>query len=165
MTKKVEIIAQRGAPIKYDESYCDKIADIPEQKITVANICCHLGIGLETYYRWRAKYPAFKAATEAARLKKMAYLDDVAMAGALGQIKGFNYKSFEFVARNQAPDYFAVDIGTNGNTSRTEINIGSINSIAQMSTDDIKKKIDNLLKKEAPILGHYSKDTTNDKGK
>lgn len=146
-----EVIKKRGAPRKYTPEMCDVIVKIGEEGGGIAKMCQAIGIGsYETFYRWLDDYPEFRDAYNKAKLGSLAFYEDILLAGGLGRIKGFNFNSIAMIMNNKFPDFYKRGAGTGANT---EINIGSINSIENLSTEDLDKKIESLQKKLKLIPG------------
>lgn len=145
MTKEGEVIKKRGPESKYSPEFCDKIIEIGEQGGGVAAMCKACGIGsFETFYRWLKEYPEFGKAYETAQVGSLAFYDDVLLAGALGRIKNYNFNSMAMILNNKFPTFYK---RTSAGSPTTEINIGSINSIDQLSNDELDEKIKKLQQK------------------
>jgi hypothetical protein len=130
---------------KYEPYMCQKIIEVAEQGGHVASMCMAIGVrSKDTFYRWLKEYPEFNDAYEASKLVSQAFYENLLLAGAVGKIKNYNFNSLAMVMNNKFPDeYKRSATGSSG----TEINIGSINSIEQLDSASLDKKIESLQKK------------------
>lgn len=140
MTDNVEILP-RKRDTKYQPWMCDKIVEVARQGGHVAKMCSEIGIrSRDTFYRWLDEYDEFREAYEYAKLESKAFYEEVLLAGALGKIKGFNFNSVAMVMNNKFSDEYK----RSANSSNTEINIGSINSIEKLDEKALDAKIEQL---------------------
>lgn len=153
MTKKEKPIEgevlpkrERGRPPReFKPEYCDKIIEVGRDGGGVAKMCLECNIGsYSTFYKWLDEYPEFAEAYAEAKTISLAFHEDILLAGALGRIKGYNFNSVAMIMNNKFPDFYKRGTGQGANT---EINIGSINSIDNLSGDDLDKRIAALQRK------------------
>ena len=151
-----ELLENKQKRAKYDPKMCDIIKQVGNEGGGVAKMCKDCGIGsYTTFYRWLDKYPEFHEAYEEAKLGALAFYEEILLAGALGRIKGFNFNSMAMIMNNKFPEFYKRGTGQGANT---EINIGSINSIDNLSSGELDKKIEMLQKKLNLIPGAEGSD-------
>lgn len=135
-----------GRPTKYDPKMCEVLKKVFREGGYIAEACEEMGISsLKTFHNWRHKYPEFQEAYEEALIASQAWHERVGKAAMLGQLKGFNFPvwarimgaKFKKEYGDPAKDY----------SKKTEINIGSINSIENMNSKDLDEKIKALGRK------------------
>ena len=135
---EVEVLPKkRGPKLKYRSWMCDSIIEVAKQGGHVAAMCEAIGIkSQDTFFRWVRENEEFRKAYDESRLKSQAFYENLLLAGACGQIKGFNFNSIAMIMNNKFPtDYKRSATGSN-----TEITIGSINSI-EMDPKKLEEKI------------------------
>lgn len=131
---------QRGRPHTYSPDMCEKIIKIGEEGGHVAEMCKAIGIrSRDTFYRWVREIDEFKEAYDTATLYSQAWYEKVMRAGALGQIKGFNFNAMAMTMNNKFRDDYK--IGSHG--ASTNIEIGSINT-AELNLDELLQKAKQL---------------------
>lgn len=129
---------------KYEEWMCDKIIEVAEQGGHCAAMCKAIGVkSRDTFYRWLKEYPELNEAYEKSKTVSQAFYEEVLLAGALGKIKNYNFNSIAMILNNK----FGEEYKRSASGSNTEINIGSINSIEQLTSQELDKKIAQLQKK------------------
>lgn len=128
---------------KYDPSMCETIVKIAEQGGHVAEMCVAIGIkSKDTFYRWIKEYSEFSEAYETAKLYSQAFYENLLLAVACGKIKNANFNALAMTLNNKFSDEYKRGTGSN-----TEINIGAINTIEKMSSNELDQKILDLQKK------------------
>ena len=138
---------------KYMPWMCQKIVEIAADGGHVADMFCAIGVGSkETFYRWIQDYPEFSEAYSAAKLMSEVYYTTLLRKGAEGKIKNYNFNSVAMILNNKFPDEYKRTVSG----SNTEVNIGSINSIESLGTDELDKKLIALQKqlKALKVLPH-----------
>lgn len=139
---------------KYNPSMCQTIINVAEQGGHIPAMCVAIGIrSKDTFFRWRKLYPEFEEAYQAAVLISQKVYEEIGFAGMMGRIKGFNFNSFAMIMNNKFPDEYK----RSATGSNTEINVGSINSIEQLSSTELDKKIE-LLQKKLNLIPSEVKD-------
>lgn len=129
---------------KYEEWMCDKIKEVAANGGHIPAMCSAIGVrSTTTFYKWLELHEEFKEAYEEARIISQEFYENLLLAGATGQIKGFNFHAAAMILNNKFPqDYRRSATGSN-----TEINIGSINSIEQLNSKELDAKIAALQEK------------------
>lgn len=123
-----------GAPVKYNPSYCEKIQLARCEGAPIVVACSTLGIAPDTYYRWKKEYPEFKEATELAEGLCTRWWFEVGKQGMLKE------REIQPQLYNQLMDRTFGSVKTN-DASKTEINIGNMNVLQNLSQEDLQKKI------------------------
>jgi hypothetical protein len=72
-----------------------------------------------------------------------AFYESILLAGAIGKIKNFNFNAVAMIMNNKFKDEYT----RSATGSNTEINIGAINTIENMSSSELDKKIESLQRK------------------
>lgn len=140
----LEAKASRKRKTKYDPKMCDKMIAVAEQGGHIPAILKAIGVrSKDTFYRWLRDYKEFNEAYEASKLASQAFYEEVLLAGALGKIKGYNFNSIAMVMNNKFSDEYK----RSATGSNTEVNIGSINSIENLNSEQLDKKIQRLQEK------------------
>lgn len=67
--------------------------------------CSKVGIGRATYYRWKDRYPSFKAAAERAESLGREDMTDVAEAALLTNVKKGDQRAIEFTLKHNSERY------------------------------------------------------------
>lgn len=147
---------------KYHPDMCPKIIEVAKDGGHVAQMCLELNIkSRDTFYRWVDEFPEFKEAYETSKLYSQAFYENLLLAGACGRVKNYNFSSLAMILNNKFPDdYKRSATGSTG----TEINIGSINSIEQLDSVSLDKKILSLQKKLNMIPDVSIEDDSNEHG-
>lgn len=144
-------MSKRGAPSKYKPEHCDKLAKVAAEGGGQAQMCLAIGVKSENTFRaWLDTYPEFKEAYKHAQLVSKAYYSDLLLKGATGQIDKFNFKAIEMIMCNMFPEDYSKGQQTG---SKTEINIGSINQIKDMSPEKIQQRLESKLQQLRQIEG------------
>jgi hypothetical protein len=129
---------------RYEPWMADKIIEVAENGGHVSAMCKAIGIrSRDTFYRWLKEYPELNEAYEKSKTVSQAFYEEVLLAGALGKIKNYNFNSIAMILNNKFGDEYK----RSASGSSTEINIGSINSIEQLTSQELDKKIAQLQKK------------------
>lgn len=123
-----------GAPVKYNPSYCEKLQLARCEGAPIVVACSTLGIVPDTYYRWKKEYPEFKEACELAEGLCTKWWFEVGKQGALKE------REIQPQLYNQLMDRTFGSVKVNDAT-KTEINIGNMNVLQQLSSEDLQKKI------------------------
>lgn len=135
---------------KYDPSFCEKMIKLAKNGAFIAEICAELGIrSKNSFYNWIKKYPEFAEAYETAQLWGQAFYEKVGRQMITGEVKG-NQHVWSTIMYNKAGDEYKRNAGTH-------IEINHTTNIAQLSSQELDKKIAELQKK----IGHVSLDTEN----
>lgn len=145
MAKEGTVLKAKGT--WYEPWMGDKIKEVASQGGHVAAMCVSIGIkSKDTFYRWINEYPDFKDAYEEAKLLSLKFYEELSLRMALGDIKG-DAKTLAIILNNKFKD----DYSRSANGAGTEINIGSINTIEKLSSDELDAKIKQLTKKISVI--------------
>ncbi len=137
-------VLQKDRKSKYDPNMCKTILEVAESGGHVPAMMKAIGIlSKDTFYRWLREYPEFNEAYEASKVASQAFYEEVLLAGALGKIKNFNFNALAMTMNNK----FSEEYKRNATGSTSEINIGSINSIENLNTTELDKKIQKLQQK------------------
>lgn len=141
-TKAIEgEVIRKDRKTKYEPWMCEKIIEAAKQGKHVAGMCVAIGINSrDTFYRWLNEYEDFDQAYKESKLMSQDFYEDVGLAGMLGKIKNFNFNSWVTTMNNKFSDEYK----RNATGSNTEINIGSINTIEQLNTEQLDEKIESL---------------------
>lgn len=138
----------------YEPWMAEKILEVAQDGGHVANMCLAIGIkSRDTFYRWIHEYPEFEEAYEASKLYSQAFYENLLLAVACGKIQNANFNALAMTLNNKFPDEYKRS-GTGG--SNTEINIGNINSLETLSSEDLDKKIKKLTDKVGLITEKLS---------
>ena len=104
-------------------------------------MCKAIGIkSKDTFYRWIKEHKSFGDAYDTSKVESQAFYEDILLAGALGRIKNYNFNSLAMTMNNKFGDEYK----RSATGSNTEINIGAINTIEQMSSVELDKRIKQL---------------------
>lgn len=130
---------------------CEEMIKVAAEGGHLAEICITLGIhSTSTFYRWCDDYPEFAEAYQISKLHSQAFHEKLLRDIAVGNIKNANFAALAMTLNNKFPDEYKRGTGSG---STTEINIGSINSIENMSTDDLEYRI-KVLNDKMRIIEH-----------
>lgn len=134
-----------GAPIKYKPELCDVIIQVAKDMGFKSAMCVAIGkivndnerpISSSTFNEWRERYPEFEDAWQQCNTILQANLENVALQGAVGNIKNFNLGALALIVNNKFPEeYKRTHNGAATEPANTTINI------LQMSPEEIKYKI------------------------
>lgn len=72
-----------GRPTKYDPTMVDKVVPFLSQGYSLMGLAGHLGIALDTLYRWRDEYPEFSEAIKTGQAAAGAWWEEVARKNAI----------------------------------------------------------------------------------
>lgn len=138
MTKGEYIPKKQGPKSKYNPKFCEVIKEAAAKGSHVAGMCVAIGIASEdTFFRWVREIPEFNEAYKEAQLISKAFYEEQLLRGSLGLVKGFNATSMAMIMNNKFPEDYKRGAGG----SNTEINIGSINSIA-VDPEELDRKLE-----------------------
>lgn len=84
----------------YDPSLCEIVPSLYEGGKTDAEVAAIIGISVNTFWRWRKQYPAFKSAVEYGKTKSEAHMSVVGREAAEGMRK-IDGKVWHIIMRNQ----------------------------------------------------------------
>lgn len=135
-----------GRPSKWDPdwvhpssslSQCEHVVHVMKHGGHIAQVCVELGISKDTYYRWKAKYPAFKQACDLAATFSEAYYDEVMRKGAEGEYNNFNATAAIAIMNNKQ--------GWTKKNEATSLNV-TINNLSTLSQDQLDEQIQVSLK-------------------
>lgn len=128
-----------GRPAKYTEDYCEKIKIARCNGESIPRACAIIGIARSTYYEWIKTYPDFKHACELAEDLSLSWWEEVGKDGMLKnrEIQAQLYNSM------MDRQFGSVKVA---DASKTEINIGNMNVLQQLSTEELQHKIAEKLK-------------------
>ena len=139
---KAEVIPKKHGNCKYEPWMCDKLIEVAQEGGHVAQMCRAIGVrSKDTFYRWTREHPEFGEAYEEARLISQDLLEQLLLGHATGKIKG-NFNAVAMLLNNK----FRQEYTRSATGGGTEINIGSINSIEHLDTDQLNKKLESKLK-------------------
>ncbi len=131
---------------RYEKWMDEAIIKVAARGGHIAEMCMELGIKeTKTYYQWGRRYKSFGEAIVASKMVAEAYWDRLGHEGIVGRLPKFNFNAYQLTVMNKFGDsYKKVSGGTN-----VEFNVGEINNntIEQLSTDDLNKKIQMLVNK------------------
>lgn len=85
-----------GNHYKYNESFPAKLVDHMKKGLSVDSFASLVGVSRETIYQWLKIFPEFKEAKELGEAHSLLFWEKMGIAGASGNLKGFNSKSWEF---------------------------------------------------------------------
>lgn len=136
-------VIRKPRKTKYNPLMCETLIDIAADGGHVEDMIIELGISRDTFYRWIKDYPDFGAAFNESKEYSKRFFGQILLAGGLGKIKNFNFNAIAMILNNKFPDEYR----RSATGSNTEINIGSINTIEQLTSTELDKKIAQLQKK------------------
>ncbi len=139
MTQEETVTRPAHRPSKYDKEYCNLVRIIRSQGYSLAALRSHLGISKDTFYRWKKEYPEFGEAVELSDDDSQAFYERTGKRAMLGEIK-IDSKIWKEMQDRQHGSVQS----TEGN--KTEINIGNMNVLQQLSNEELQKKIEAKMK-------------------
>ena len=71
-----------GRPTKYDPAMVDKVVPFLSQGYSLMGLAGHLGIALDTLYRWQKDYPEFSEAIKAGQTASGLWWEELARRNA-----------------------------------------------------------------------------------
>ena len=135
-----EFVNKVGKTTYYEPWMCDKIIEIASQGGSRSKMIVALGIRREaTINEWCEKYPEFREAYAISKHYHLAYLEDINLENAKGEIKG-NATSMALMLNNYHPEIYKRNPDATGG-GHTEININTINLSPEQMDTAIKQKI------------------------
>lgn len=150
----------RGRPTVYNPEFCEKVATLALNGATDAEIAAELDVDPATFYRWRAKYPAFKAACQWGKDN----CDERVERSLYARAVGYSYETVKIMQHEGRPvvvshvEHIAPDIGaakmwlTNRKrrdwSERSQIEHGNVGDFDSMSPDEL----DQFIAKETEAL-------------
>lgn len=142
-TTKVKLIVHKAT--KYEPWMNEAVIDVARNGGHVAQMCHKIGIkSFETFYRWLERYPKFKESYDESKLISQSCYEEIGFQGMLGQIKGFNFSTWAMIMNNKfSKDYKR---SATGQSSGTEINIGTFNQLKQLDRVQLLEKAELLTK-------------------
>ncbi len=135
---EIEIIDVKlpvGRPTGYEPWMSEHVVGIMAKGAGKEEVCKTLGICLKTFYNWKSLYPEFEKAIELGETYKTAFVVELMRMAMLGKIQ-INEKAAKLYLDNQVRGFEAAR-----NTGTSTINIGSINSVQALSTEELAKRI------------------------
>ena len=90
-----------GRPTKYDPAFCDRVAELGVEGMTLAEMAGELDITRETLRMWCNEYPEFSCAVKAGVDKAQAWWEGQGRKATFGGIDGFNATSYIFQMKNR----------------------------------------------------------------
>ncbi len=72
-----------GRPTKYDPAMVERVVPFLSQGYSLMGLAGHLGVSLETIYRWRDEYPEFCDAIKTGQAASGAWWEEVARKNAI----------------------------------------------------------------------------------
>ena len=124
---------------KYKPEMCDIVVQVANDGGFHAAMMVALGIGNDTFYRWKREIPEFKEAVEKADLISLALQEAILMDGMLGKIKGYNYSANSKILDNKYKALYQKD-----GSGNTEITINTVNLTPEQLDNKIAQKLEKL---------------------
>lgn len=125
---------------KYTDEMPEKLLELMSDGLSEARICKRLGISVTTLKAWINKHKDFKTAYEIGQAQKEAWWEEMGIAGMTGQIDKFNATVF-LGFMNRQYDW------NKKNDGKTEINIGTLNQLNNLTNAELQQKIESKMKK------------------
>jgi len=129
----------RGAPTKYHPKMCDIVISTARSGGFKAAMCVNCGVSLCAFDKYLKEHQEFREAFEYAELITLKIQEELLVAGATGQVEGYNFKANAFVLTNKYKSLY--DATGKGNT---EITINTINMTSDQMQAKIAQKIEKL---------------------
>jgi hypothetical protein len=88
-----------GAPTKFRKVFCKRLIELAKDGRTIEEACADFQISIDTYYKWKKRYPEFaEADSEALPLRTKFWID----IGRKGIVAGghFREKTWQFLMMN-----------------------------------------------------------------
>jgi hypothetical protein len=123
-----------GRPTDYDPKYVHLIRHLRKEGRDIAAFCSAVGISRKTYNNWKHKYPEFAEACETAAEDSKAWLGELLRKKAMGEGKDFDSSAITALYDRQHGSVRSSDEAV-----KTEINIGSMNILSQLSDEQLSK--------------------------
>lgn len=125
---------------RYESWMCDKIIEVAAKGGFLSHMCLELGVSSKnTLYNWMNDHPEFKESYEIAKLFQQGFYEDIAKKIAIGELKG-DYRALALIMNNKYSDEYK----RIHDKPITEINIGVINNVKQLGTDDLIRRAEEL---------------------
>lgn len=91
-----------GRPTKYDpDTMLPIINEGGGNGEGMAELIVSLGIGRETFYKWKEKYPEFSNAVSGYKIRSQSWWEGKGRDGMVGKIQGFNATAYIFNMKNR----------------------------------------------------------------
>ncbi len=142
--RSTQKIVNVGRPSSYSDEYCSLIRVLRSQGHGISGFCSYVGISEKTYYNWQKEHPEFAEACEIAVQDSDAHFTQLMLDGGTGKIDKFNQQAINAVYNRQHGV-------VKDDNHKTEINIGNMNVLQNLSDEDIQARIAHKLKLLGPI--------------
>ena len=133
------IPAKAGRTSSYRSEMCNLVIKVAEDGGFHAAMMVALGIGNDTFYRWKREIPEFKEAVEKADLVSLAIQEAALMDGMLGKIKGYNFSANAMILNNKYKSLYQKEAN-----NTTDITINTINLTPEQLDNKIAQKLEKL---------------------
>lgn len=133
---------RKGRPPEFKEEYINLIRALRSEGYSISAFCSYVGISRDSYYRWEKEIPRFGEACKIAKEDSTASLENLGMRGARGEIKGFNVAAWKEIMDRQ---HGSIRAEENAQNNKTEINIGNMNVLQNMSQEEFQAKLQQKL--------------------
>ncbi len=85
-----------GRPTKYKKEYCKLIQESGANGDTLEMFASSINVHVDSIREWAKVYPEFSESLKKAKQNAHVYFQKIGRAGAVGKLKGFNARTWEF---------------------------------------------------------------------
>lgn len=75
-----------GRPTEYKPEYCDQLAALGRNGLSLTQMAAHIGVSKQTFYTWRDTHPEFLDALQESLTYAQAHWEEMAYKGARGDL-------------------------------------------------------------------------------
>lgn len=140
-----------GRPKEFKPEYCDLIRAFRARGYSISAFCSYVSISRDSFYRWKHEYPEFKEAADISDNDSEFYFEKKSHDIIEGEIDA-NAQQVALLKEERSRQHGVLKEKDSG---KTEINIGSMNVLQNLSGEELQKKIEAKMK-----LLNLVKDTT-----
>lgn len=142
-----------GRPSKYTPDIADKVYQLMAEGKTNIDICSELSIPESTFYRWRKDHKDLQEAYERGLPKCQQKWEEMGKAIMLGQIPKANATVYMAFMNNKFNGWARDKVEDKGSTTINIEQVQVLQSLQQLNTDELQRKIDQLTNRIAEDTG------------
>lgn len=132
-----------GRPKEFNPEYCDLLRTFRMRGYSISAFCSYVSISRDSFYRWKQEYPEFKEAADISDNDSEFYFEKKSHDIIEGEIEA----SAQQVAMLKEERARQHGVLKEKDTSKTEINIGNMNVLQNLTDEQLNLTISDKLKK------------------
>lgn len=122
--------------MKYKPEFCEQLIAYQADGKSVMSFAAHISVGRRTIYEWKQKYPEFEHAMDVAKVKCLAWWEQLGMGAVTGQVPGFQQSIYIYSMKCRFPEF-----GYNENKQPDDGDASDSNELDTMPTEKLLKLI------------------------